>query len=123
MGHGDMSDVEREVVSKLDEIVASLPGSEAYVMVHHPAYSVGKRSFAIAGMDASARGPTVSINLGKLIQPGLLAEARFTKTPYIGQHGWVTARVDALSAGELRELVTESWKRVATKKLLRQYDG
>jgi predicted DNA-binding protein (MmcQ/YjbR family) len=101
-------------------LCAELPGSEEYVMVHHPAFRVGKRPFAIAGMNQHESGATLSINLGRDAQAHLLDDERFEKTPYIGQHGWVTVPHDKLAKRELATLVTDSWRRVANKKQLAQ---
>lgn len=92
-------------------------------MVHHPAFRVGKKPFAIAGMQQATRGATLSINLGADMQHQLLDDARFTRTPYIGQHGWVTIAYDDLVEGELAALVLGSFRRVASKKQLAQLDG
>ncbi len=99
---------------------AALPGAEEYVMVHHPAFRVGKKPFAILGMD---HAPTLSINLGVVTQQELLDDARFTRTHYIGQHGWVTVDAGELTRAELRELVLASYRRVATTKQLVELDG
>jgi predicted DNA-binding protein (MmcQ/YjbR family) len=112
----DDSEAVRKLVAALQRVCTSLPGSEQYVMVHHPAFRVGKKPFAIAGMKEGATGATVSINLGREAQDGLLADPRFVRTGYIGQHGWVTIAHAALRKGELEALVRESWRRVATKK-------
>lgn len=104
----------------LRELCAKLPGSEEYVMVHHPAFRVGKKPFVIAGMNQDELGATLSINLGRDAQGPLLEDPRFIRTPYIGQHGWVTVPQDRLGKRELATLVTESWRRVASKKQLAQ---
>jgi predicted DNA-binding protein (MmcQ/YjbR family) len=85
-------------------------------MVHHPAFRVGKKPFAIAGMQQASKGETLSINLGRDMQHQLLDDPRFSKTPYIGQHGWVTIAHADLKQGELALLVIESWRRVASPK-------
>ena len=113
----------RKLVTLLERVCRGLPGAEQYVMVHHPAFRVGKKPFAIAGMNEAREGATLSVNLGKEAQDGLLADARFTRTPYIGQHGWVTVSQRALRKGELEALVVESWRRVATKKQLAEHAG
>lgn len=110
-------------LSELRALSKTLPGAEEYVMVHHPAFRVGKKPFAIAGMDAGDTRVTLSINLGPEAQGHLLSDERFSKTHYIGQHGWVTVDYDALSKPELEALVTDSYRRIAGKKLLAQLDG
>jgi predicted DNA-binding protein (MmcQ/YjbR family) len=102
---------------------AGLPGSEEYVMVHHPAFRVGKKPFVIVGFEEAKRGPTLSINLGRDAQDSLLSDPRFVKTPYIGQHGWVTVAYKLLSPDEMRTLVIDSWRRVATRRLLAELAG
>jgi predicted DNA-binding protein (MmcQ/YjbR family) len=101
-------------------LCAELPGSQEYVMVHHPAFRVGKKPFVIAGMNQHEAGATLSINLGRDAQAHLLEDARFERTPYIGQHGWVTVPHDKLGKRELATLVTDSWRRVANKQQLAQ---
>jgi hypothetical protein len=113
----------RALVGALRKVCAKLPGAEEYVMVHHPAFRVAKKPFAIAGLDSERRGSALSINLGRDAQDGLLGDARFARTPYIGQHGWVTISQRALAPGELAVLVTESWRRIAGKKQLAALDG
>jgi len=114
----DDSKAIRELLVPLRRICTALPAAEEYVMVHHPAFRVGKKPFAVAGMEEATKGATVSVNLGRDAQHGLLADARFSRTPYIGQHGWVTVPSAELRAGELDALVVESWRRVASKKQL-----
>jgi len=109
-----------ELVVELQQVCAALPSAEQYVMVHHPAFRVGKKPFAIAGMQQGTTTATLSINLGRDMQDQLLSDARFAKTPYIGQHGWVTIARRDLRKGELQLLVSDSWRRVANKKQLAQ---
>ena len=119
----DDSKAVRELMESLRRISAKLPGAEEYVMVHHPAFRVGKKPYAIAGMEAAEKGATLSVNLGRDAQAALLDDERFTRTPYIGQHGWVTVPSHELPKKELEELVVDSWRRVASKKQLAQYGG
>ncbi len=114
----DSSKAVDRLLSVLRRACAKLPDAEEYVMVHHPAFRVGKKPFAIAGMEEATKGATLSINLGVEAQHHLLDDPRFTRTPYIGQHGWVTAPQAKLEKGELETLVIESYKRVANKKQL-----
>jgi len=103
-------------------ICAKLPGAEEYVMVHHPAFRVGKKPFVIAGMQHDGSDATLSINLGREMQHQLLDDARFERTGYIGQHGWVTIARRDLKVPELEALVVGSFRRVATKKQLSALD-
>jgi len=111
------------LVDELRAVCGTLPASEEYVMVHHPAFRVGKKPFVIAGMNQHTDGATVSINLGPQMQDQLLDDPRFTRTPYIGQHGWVTIARDQMEKNELLALVSGSWRRVANKTQLALMDG
>jgi len=89
------------LLAVLRRMCGELPGSEEYVMVHHPAFRIGKKPFVIAGMDEHSKGATLSVNLGRETQAFLLDDKRFARTPYIGQHGWVTVRHKDLKKGEI----------------------
>jgi predicted DNA-binding protein (MmcQ/YjbR family) len=107
----------------LRRLCSQLPRAEEYVMVHHPAFRLGKKPFAIAGMEEATKGATLSITLGREAQPQLLDDARFSRTPYIGQHGWVTIVYETLRKGELEVLVTDSYRRIAGAKQLALLDA
>jgi predicted DNA-binding protein (MmcQ/YjbR family) len=114
----DSSKAVAALLKVLRGMCGALPAAEEYVMVHHPAFRVNKKPFGIVGMNEDRQGATVSVNLGKEAQCTLLEDARFGRTPYIGQHGWVTIGVAQLRQGELLMLLTESYRRVANKKQL-----
>ena len=111
--------VSASALSKVRKLCASLPDAEEYVMVHHPAFRVSKKPFLIIGMN---RGATVSVNLGGEVQGDLLQDPRFSRTSYIGQHGWVTVALRELKAAELAELVEQSFRRVAGKRRVAALD-
>ncbi len=92
-------------------------------MVHHPAFRVGKKPFAIVGSGVADQEPLLSVNLGPMEQSELLQDARFTRTPYLGRHGWVSVHLSVIERPEMGELVLASWRRVAGKQALAQFDG
>jgi predicted DNA-binding protein (MmcQ/YjbR family) len=112
--------VSEKDLTRARRLCAALPDAEEYVMVHHPAFRVSKKPFLILGMN---QGPTVSINLGVEAQGDLLADPRFMRTPYIGQHGWVTVALRDLRAAELAELVEQSFRRIAGKRRVAALDA
>lgn len=120
---GTNASTSKAVESELRKLCAKLPDSEEYVMVHHPAFRVGKKPFAIVGMQSDGKRATVSVNLGTDEQAVLLADDRFVRTPYIGQHGWVTVARKDVSAAEFRVLVQDSWRRVAGKRRAAAFDA
>ena len=85
----------------------------------HGVLSVMKTDATKAVREAQ-QDATISVNLGRDAQLALLDDERFTRTPYIGQHGWATVSQTRLGQKELELLVVDSWRRVATKKQLAQ---
>jgi predicted DNA-binding protein (MmcQ/YjbR family) len=108
-----------KMLQKARKLCAALPDAEEYVMVHHPAFRVGKKPFLILGMK---QAPTLSVNLGIEAQEDLLEDPRFETTPYIGQHGWVSVMAGDLTDSELTQLVEQSWRRIAGKRRLAARD-
>lgn len=101
-------------------LCGGLPQAEEYTMVHHPAFRVGKKPFAILGGRHEAE---LSIKVPVEEQHLYLEDPRFHRTPYIGQHGWVTMRLGAMAPDELRKLVDLSYRGVAPKRALAALDA
>ncbi len=47
----------------------------------------------------------------------------FVVTPHYEAHPMVLVRLATVDVGELRELLTESWRRVAPRRLVERFDG
>lgn len=57
----------------------------------HPTFRVNERIFAVF---EEYRGEwTVAVQVGKPMQRVFLDDPRFIRTPYLGQHGWVSLRL------------------------------
>jgi hypothetical protein len=46
----------------------------------------------------------------------------FFVPPYVGPNGWVGVRIATVDRDEMRELITESWRLTAPKRLLQAFD-
>ena len=124
MGHPSrpVSKAEQAVLDRLKRLTARLPD----VIVErdgfgHSVLKVGKRSFVIVG-DGGGVGPTVSIKTDPVTQDLLVRQGTFERTPYIGQHGWVTASgsVAELPWSTIEGLLEDAWRAVAPKRLLKR---
>lgn len=104
----------------LRTLCAPFPQAEEYTMVHHPAFRVGKKPFVILGGADEAQ---LSIKVPVMDQPLYLEDPRFSKTPYIGQHGWVTFPIAAMSEGEVKRLIDLSYRGVAPKRAIAALDA
>ena len=126
MGHPSrpVSKAEQAVLDKLMRLTARLPD----VLLErdgfgHSVLKVGKRSFVIVG-DGGGEGPTVSIKTDPVTQDLLVKQGAFERTPYIGQHGWVSASgtVSDLPWATIEGLLEDAWRAVAPKRLVRRLD-
>jgi len=89
------------------------------------------KSFACYGAESEKVGPNeyravdgAAFNMTLMDQAALLEDPRFERTPYIGQHGWVTMRWDGEPDwAEVRQLAESAYRKVAGKRLLEELDG
>lgn len=101
-----------------------LPEAEEYLMHGHPSFRVGKKPFIFCGIGEGDEPATMSINHGLFDQSLLLEDPRFTRTHYVGQHGWVTIALSALHGpDEVKALVFGSYRRAATKRALKALEA
>jgi hypothetical protein len=103
-------------------IVAELPEAEEVFVAEwgHPTLRVRGKMFASGAPDQ----PTMSVKATKEEQAELIAARpdTFEIAPYVGRFGWVRVRLSNVDVAELRELLTEAWRRTAPKKLVTAYD-
>ena len=104
-------------------IVAMLPGGEEVIVVEwgdHPTFRVNNKMFASGAPDSAV----MSVKASKEDQAELVASRpeTFAVARYVGRHGWVEVQLSNVDETELRELLTEAWRRTAPKKLLAQLD-
>ena len=107
---------EQKILSKLREICLELPGASETVTFGHPTFQAGKmKTFAV--LERYKGELSISFKVGKALQSVFLDDPRFFKTPYVGQHGWVSLRANTkLDWKEIAELVRGSHELVSVKK-------
>jgi hypothetical protein len=104
-------------------IVASLPGGEEVIVVEwgdHPTFRVNNKMFASGAPDST----TMSVKASKEDQAELVASRpeTFAVARYVGRFGWIEVQLPNVDEAELRELLTDAWRRTAPKKLVKQFD-
>jgi predicted DNA-binding protein (MmcQ/YjbR family) len=105
---------EQLILERLREICLILPGSCETRMHGHPTFRAGKEMFAL--LHGREGEPAISIKVGKTMQPVFLRDVRFFKTPYIGQHGWISIHASPIMDWEeVAELVKGSHQLVTSK--------
>jgi predicted DNA-binding protein (MmcQ/YjbR family) len=113
----------RRLLESLRRSCTHLPGVEEIVDgFGHRTFKVSGKSFVIAGMGVD--GGSVSIKADRESQALLIRKGPWYRTPYIGQHGWVT--IDAPLQhdwSEIAELMEDGYRLAAPRRLLRELDA
>jgi predicted DNA-binding protein (MmcQ/YjbR family) len=82
----------------------------------HRTFRVRRKSFVIAGM--GEQGEAVSIKADPMTQEALVRRGPYYRTPYIGQHGWVSiAHPLEHDWAEIEELIRDGYRLAAPKRL------
>lgn len=115
-------DAKSRMVAELKRICARLPGvTSERDGWDHLAFKVGKKSLALLGDHEGV--PSLGIKTDVETQAALVKRGGFVKTPYVGQHGWVsTADPNSVDWDTVEELIVDTYRAVAPKKLVRQLD-
>ena len=83
----------------------------------HTTFKVGKKSIVMIGGGTDGSG-SLSIKADPVTQQALIRRGPYERTPYIGQHGWVTLRGNAtIDWEEVSDLVADAWTGAAPKRL------
>jgi predicted DNA-binding protein (MmcQ/YjbR family) len=103
-------------VAKVRKICMALKAAEETNNFGHAWFRVKKKPFCLChGTEAE---PAIAFKVAKSEQGIFLEDPRFFKTPYIGQHGWVSLRVECrLDWEEIKELIHGSYRLVAPRSL------
>jgi predicted DNA-binding protein (MmcQ/YjbR family) len=88
----------------------------------HTTFKVRKKSFLIAGM--GEENESISIKSDPVNQSLLVQRDGFYRTPYIGQHGWISVR-DPMDRDwdEIEALIEDAYRMVAPRRCLQGMDG
>jgi hypothetical protein len=117
---------ELKLIEKMKKICAKLPEVDVGVDgFGHTTFKVGKKSLVLIGgghAGDEGRG-SLSVKADPTTQQMLIKRGPWIRTPYIGQHGWVTAwGDDKLDWNQVAELVRDAWRASAPKRLLKMLD-
>ena len=113
-----------DLLTRTRALCQDLPEAEEYLMHDHPSFRAGKKCFVILGDGANSGEVTMSITVDLMDQPLYLEDPRFSRTHYIGQHGWVTMHLSrGFAWEELAHRVVQSYRRAATKRALKALDA
>jgi predicted DNA-binding protein (MmcQ/YjbR family) len=106
---------EQKILAKLRELCLALPKTSETITFGHPTFQVGTKTFAV--LETYKGELSICVKVGKPMQAIFLEDPRFYRTPYVGQHGWVSLRAKSkLNWKEIAELVRGSHELVGVKK-------
>jgi predicted DNA-binding protein (MmcQ/YjbR family) len=110
-------------LAELREVCLTLPESSEVEAWGRPTFRAGKKLFAIfAGDDEHAFALIFKPDPSE--RPALLDDARIYVPAYFGPAGWLALDLTAAPVdwGEVAELVEDSYRQVALKRMLRVLD-
>lgn len=111
-----------KLFSRIRAICLALPEAKEVEAWGHPTFRAPKKMFAACGADPDGSA-SLGLKVGFDRQQALLSDRRFFPTPYAAHQGWVSLRLEPkMNWAEVTDLVTEAYRQVALKRLLRQLD-
>ena len=107
------------LVARIRKICGELPGVvEEIDKFGHTSFRVSKKPFVIIGEDEDELGLSLKTDLDT--QAMLIRDGGYERTPYIGQHGWVSvADVKKADWAEVEELVLDAYRAIAPRRKTR----
>jgi predicted DNA-binding protein (MmcQ/YjbR family) len=110
------------VLGPLRDICLGLPETHEGMSFGEPWFRAGKKPFAI--FDVHDGTPEVSFRAVPEAREELLADPRFHPTPYMHHNGWLSMRLEApVDWGEVEDLVLDSYRQQALKRMLKALEG
>jgi predicted DNA-binding protein (MmcQ/YjbR family) len=115
----------QDIILQVRESTEPFPEVDEHIdKFGHTSFRIKDKPFVIIG--ESEKGiPSLAIKTLKTTQSFLLNQQdRFFKTPYVGQHGWISLHTDQpLDWKEIEELIKEAYLQTAPKKIVTAFRG
>jgi hypothetical protein len=102
-------------------LALSLPEAQEKETWGEATFRVRDKIFATLGPDGVDAGLKASLEAQAVLVNS--APEIFSIAHYTGRHGWIGVKLELVDAEELRELVIESWRKIAPKKLVAAFDA
>ncbi len=118
-----------EIHRRISAIALCLPETKEKWSWGHPTYRVGAREKMFASFGGSEEGASMGVKTSMERQAELAGgDFRFVVAKYVGKHGWVSMSLDEdhpedLDWSLIEELLVDSWRRVAPKKILKAWQA
>lgn len=103
------------------QMAMAFPGVEEHLAFGRPTLRVGQKFLAcIAKIDED----TLCLKINNDMQRDILIEARpevFYNTPHYADFGSVLIRLPVVDPEELRDLIEDAWRKLASKRMVAKY--
>ncbi len=110
-------DAEAKALKQLRRICLQWPETLETTTFGHPTFRAGKKTLAV--LETYRDELSIAFPAGAM-QPVLLQDPRFYRTPYVGHRGWVSLRVSGITQwDEVEALLLQSYRAVAQKRMLK----
>ncbi len=114
--HRILSPTGRKLLERLRKIALKFPEChETLDGFGHTAFRVGKKTFIMMGEGPD--GTALAIKATRQRQAELIESGRYIRTPYIGQHGWVTLAGKKQNWKEIEGLIADAYCLAAPQRL------
>lgn len=114
-----------QVVARLREICIDLPEVNETLTFSNPTWMAGHKTFCVFDRYQGQHCICFKATMDK--QRALLLDERFFAAPHGGKQGWTCLRVDGagedLEWNEIEDLVMESYRMFANRRMLQALDG
>jgi len=102
------------IANRVRRICLALDDAEEIESFGHPAFRVAGKNFCV--VDEYKGETAIAVKVGLPVQGVFLKDPRFYKTPYTGQHGWVSLRTKGnLDWREVEDLIKGSYRLMARR--------
>lgn len=118
--------IDESIMQRLRQICLPLPEAVESEAFGSPTFKIRNKNFAMTGKDEHGR-PHVWCKSTFEVQQALVNSEpdRYYVPPYVGPKGWVAAWLDDVADpdwDEIDEIITESYRMIAPKRLVKAMD-
>ena len=111
-----------QILARMRKICLALPETKETPTWGQPHFRVGEKIFAGCGEEKGRR--VIGFKLEREHAEVIVHDPRFWPAPYVGKHGWVSMDAERVSDwGQVRELVLESYRLIAPRRLVERLEA
>ncbi|MHB0971913.1 MAG: MmcQ/YjbR family DNA-binding protein [Thermoanaerobaculia bacterium] len=113
---------QKRMLDAIRRACLALPETRESSSSGNATFQAGRRTFAV--FEIYEDRPSLAVKVAPDEQHTYLEDTAFYMTPYVGQHGWVSLKLDErFDPREIEILIGESYRLVANQRMLRALNG